>query len=557
MADIFSDILKATGGILNQLTTGDILADRKHASKLFVADNFKLVPKFGFLYHVFFDLNQEVMRDDPRNPFPQRMSEIGMMVKGIQLPTFTLDAKKFNAYNRPNYVRGKVTYNPLTITFHDDSSDLIRNFWFDYYNYYYRDSDYPEELYGVQHKYNSTRPTSKWGYSPRNSSVPRYINSIRIYSLSKQHFSEYVLINPVIKSFNHGEHQAGGNDTMTHTMTVEFETVLYYYGRVGPNITKGFADLHYDLSPSPLSVAGGGSRSIFGRGGVLETADDILYDLARGNYGSAIFKAGRLLQNVRRMDLKRAAIGEIFQIGKDILRGNNPGSTIFVPSIPGVSNDIGILGQKIGGAFNGIGGNGIGGAGNSNWMVGAAGIGLTLLAGNKTRSQEITNTTTYLDGRSPSTPVNALPSPADEDVVLAGYNVSNAIGGNPTINNGSELAVSGTQGGMNSTVQRKTYSVNIQARQQEIDRNQETITSLNRQLISINKTVGELEDKKAALIASGVDPADPRVTNITRQINQQLDIEQSIGQRVADLNDANNQLKQQNETDNYASAGLV
>lgn len=553
MADIFSDILKATGGILNQLTTGDILADRKHASKLFVADNFKLVPKFGFLYHVFFDLNQEVMRDDPRNPFPQRIPEIGMMVKGVQLPTFTLDAKRFNAYNRPNYVRGKVTYNPLTITFHDDSSDLIRNFWFDYFNYYYRDSDYPEELYGVPHKYNSTRPTNKWGYSPRNSSVPRYINSIRIYSLSKQHFSEYVLINPVIKSFNHGEHQSGNNDIMSHTMTVEFETVLYYYGRVGPNITKGFADLHYDLSPSPLSVAGGGSRSIFGRGGVLEAADDILYDLARGNYGAAIFKAGRVLQNIRHMDLKKAAIGEVLQIGKDILRGNNPASSIFVPSIPGISNDIGVLGQRIGGMFNGIGGGGT----NNNWLVGAAGLGLTALAASKTRSQEITNTTTYLDGKYPSTPVNALPSPADEDVVLSGYNVSNAIGGNPTMNNSAEFTSSGKQGGLDSTVQRKTYQLNMEVRQQEIDRNQETITLMNRQLISINKTVGELEDKKAALLATGVDSKDPRITNIVGQINQQLAIEQTIDQRIIDLNTANNKLKQENETDYTASIGLA
>ena len=291
MADIFSDVLKIAGGILNQAVTGDNLADRKHASKLFVADNFRLVPKFGFLYHVFIDLNTQVVRPDSQNPDPARFDELGMMAKSVGLPTFNMDVKKLNAYNRPNLVQGKITYNPISISFHDDSSNVVRNFWYDYYNYHYRDSDYDEAMYKIKHKYQAERPTNKWGYTPRNPLAPQYINSIRIYSLSRKNFSEYVLINPVIKSFNHGEHQAGSNDTMTHTMSVEFETVLYYYGKVGPNVVKGFADLHYDKTPSPLTVAGGGTRSVLGEGGVLEQTDDILYDLARGNYGAAAFKA--------------------------------------------------------------------------------------------------------------------------------------------------------------------------------------------------------------------------------------------------------------------------
>ena len=45
MADIFSDILKFAGTAITQALTPDTLKDYKHASQLFVADNYKLLPK--------------------------------------------------------------------------------------------------------------------------------------------------------------------------------------------------------------------------------------------------------------------------------------------------------------------------------------------------------------------------------------------------------------------------------------------------------------------------------------------------------------------------------
>jgi hypothetical protein len=53
-------------------------------------------------------------------------------------------------------------------------------------------------------------------------------------------------------------------------MTIEFETVLMSRGPVQTGIApKGFGGRHYDQSPSPLSLAGGGTTSVFGVGGVL------------------------------------------------------------------------------------------------------------------------------------------------------------------------------------------------------------------------------------------------------------------------------------------------
>ena len=374
MADIFSDILGFVGTAVNQALTGDNLRDYTHASKLFVGDNYKFAPKMGFLYHVAFDINREVADQNnetgerfvrsiayPDLNNPHSNYELGMMVKSVGLPKFSIDTKNYNAYNRPNIVQSKIKYDPVQISFHDDSADVVRNFWYDYFNYYYRDSDYNESLYQVPHKYNQYRQATNWGYTPRDTTGIRYLNSIRLYSLHQKRFSEYVLINPVIKSFAHGQHTAGESSLMQHDMTIEYESVLYFYGSVSSNTVKGFAELHYDRTPSPLTVAGGGTQSIGGQGGLLETADDVIYDLQQGNFGSAIFKAARGIKNASNMNLKQAAIGELLGLGTSILRGNNPSSSIYVPSMnSGIGGLIGGIGSSLSGTFNGLGNGGSG-----------------------------------------------------------------------------------------------------------------------------------------------------------------------------------------------------
>ena len=261
--------------------TNPILRDYKHASQLYVADNFNLVPKFGFLFHVFFDINTEAQRADPSNPITQE--EIGLLVRSIDLPKFSIDTKIHNAYNRPNIVQSKIKYDNINASFHDDSADIIRNFWFDYYNYYYRDADYGEEIYFKDHKYTTSEFTPGWGFTPRNRKSIPYLKSIRIYSLHHKKFSEYVLINPLIKSFRHGQHdQTTGDSLLTHDMTIEYESVLYNYGDVSSNTVKGFAQLHYDKTASPL------------RGKVpFVNASDMVHTLGQGSSFRTFNKASQ------------------------------------------------------------------------------------------------------------------------------------------------------------------------------------------------------------------------------------------------------------------------
>lgn len=322
---------------LKALGPGDSIKDYSHASKIFVSDNYRLSPKYGFLFHVAIDVNPEISRTDR-----DRILELGMMVKTAALPKFTVDTKTLNSYNRVNIVQNKIKYDPINITFHDDSADLVREFWYDYYSYYYRDSDYQNSVYSSAHKY-SSRQSDTWGYTPRSypNSQPgtqQFLRGIRIYSLHQKRFTEYLLVNPTITAFRHGDHQNGNNELMQHDMTIQFETVKYSHGYVSKNTVSGFADLHYDHRPSPLTPAGGGTKSILGPGGLLNTIDEVTTDLADGNYLSAAFKTARGMQNFKGADLKRMAGRELTNVGIDILRGNNPLSKVNVPSISSIAS---------------------------------------------------------------------------------------------------------------------------------------------------------------------------------------------------------------------------
>jgi hypothetical protein len=334
---------------LNQLGGGTNLKDYKHATRLFVDSNYRLAPKYGFLFHVAFDLNPNLNRLTN-----EAILEAGMLVKSAQLPKFTVDNKVYNAYNRPNIVQTKLKYDPITITFHDDSADVIRYFWWNYYQHYYRDSDHTPQTFNQPSKY-SDRQTQNWGYSPAaysntEGSVERMLNSIRVYSMHQRKFTEYTLINPTITSFKFGDHENNANNnTMEITMTVAYEAVLYSFGTIVPGQTvNGFAILHYDKTPSPLTPQGGGTQSILGPGGLTSALDVVSNQLGQGNWLGAGLTAFKSFNTFKGANLGQIASNELKTIGMNILTGNNPLSKIQIPSF--------------GGTFGGGGGSSVFGA---------------------------------------------------------------------------------------------------------------------------------------------------------------------------------------------------
>lgn len=344
MADIFNNFLK-------QIARGDQVRDFKHASRIFVDNNYRLSPKSSWIYHVFFDLNPQVcnIKDNAR------LIEHGMLVKAIDLPKFSIQSKVFNEYNRPNIVQTKVNYDTVSITFHDDMANVIRGFWADYFTYYYRDTDIGyssttgqvNPIHQTPSLYTDTQRDilNRFGYSPRSfdaAGEQQYINAIRIYSLHQKRFSEYTLVNPMIVSFNHGQHDTRANDGMESNMTVIYETMLYGSGYVTPATVRGFADLHYDKSPSPLTPQGGGTNSILGPGGILSAVDEIVKSGATGTaqgFGAAAFTLFRAFEKNKNVDLKGLAKAEIIQAATDILSLRNPADRFFIPTRGSLTNN--------------------------------------------------------------------------------------------------------------------------------------------------------------------------------------------------------------------------
>jgi|APGre2960657373_1045057.scaffolds.fasta_scaffold01021_4 hypothetical protein len=311
---------------LGQLGRGDEIKDYRHAAKTFVDGLYRLSPKTEGLFHVFINLNPEASAEVDQNS----QIEIGLLAKSAQLPKFNVQTKTYNAYNRKNIVQERINYDPISITFHDDMSNIVRDFWYKYYSYYYRDSDHSEALYGMEHKYKQ-RATQEWGFTPKSSGL-NFINAIRIYSLHQKSFSSYVLLNPTITNFQHGDQVQGSYEGLQHSMTIAYEAVQYEYGAVSGGTVQGFNIIHYDNSPSPLSSLGGGTTSILGPGGLVEGTSDVINNLANGNFGAAALGAFRTSNNFKNADLKSIAKSELEQTAKNILRGQNTQSTVFVPT---------------------------------------------------------------------------------------------------------------------------------------------------------------------------------------------------------------------------------
>jgi hypothetical protein len=126
---------------LKGFTATDSLRDYTHASKTFRTNAYELKPRFKFLFHVQFTLNVgEIQALKNAKIFgASEIYNLSLAVKTVDLPKYSIDTAVMNQYNRKRIVQTKINYDPVNITFHDDGGDNIREMWYQYYSYYYKD----------------------------------------------------------------------------------------------------------------------------------------------------------------------------------------------------------------------------------------------------------------------------------------------------------------------------------------------------------------------------------------------------------------------------------
>ena len=291
----------------------------------------------------------------------QNIPNLSLAVKTVDLPKFTVDSEVLNQYNRKRIVQKGIKYDPINVTFHDDSGDNIRELWYQYYSYYYND---PRQQYisnasptngrigTVQQKANGFSYNARdiyeqnrvgnindWGFIGESyldgtstaSGKPPFFKDIQIFGFDQHKYARYILINPVITSWSHDQYSYEEGGVMQNSMTIQYETVKYFNGGLGkPDKNVTWPDeAHYDMRRSPLNRPGS-TASIFGQGGLLSTGEGILEDLQSGSVAGLIGaaqKAGTAYNTWKGKDFKSVVQSEATALGKDALKTLGPGAT--------------------------------------------------------------------------------------------------------------------------------------------------------------------------------------------------------------------------------------
>jgi hypothetical protein len=154
--------------------------------------------------------------------------------------------------------------------------------WAIYYGYYIADRLNPTAAYNANHLRPVKTNLDNFRYGMDNDITAPFFDSVTIYTMSRRRFIGYTLINPRIKSWQHGGMDYSASEFNESNMSLEYEAVRYSAGTVSYNNPKGFANLHYDTVPSPLTVAGGGVATLTGEGGVLDGLESVFGDIGSG-----------------------------------------------------------------------------------------------------------------------------------------------------------------------------------------------------------------------------------------------------------------------------------
>ena len=217
---------------------GLIFKTYDHATKLYINDKLARAPKVGFLYYVSFKVNQNV----------NSITEVGLLVKKIDLPKFKIATETINQYNRKTNIQTKITYEPISIEFHDDNSDITNGLWKAYYQYYYADTgaDFSDNKFGEGYVQ----------YGLANGQTTPLFDSVDIYSLHQGNFTKFTLINPLVTQWDHDSlDQSDGFKTLKSKMVLNYENVVYNSGVIANDDQAGaFEQTYYDNQPGSVGM---------------------------------------------------------------------------------------------------------------------------------------------------------------------------------------------------------------------------------------------------------------------------------------------------------------
>jgi hypothetical protein len=254
---------------LNLLPSGPKgnLGDFQHASKIFVKNINRLHPRSKNLGYVHFSLDTAALRN-PSFQVPSVSQELGVLVKKADLPKANFDSVVKNQYNRKRIVYKNINYEPVSISFHDDTQGVMQQLYQKYYQHYS-----PDGLRNFNHDFPMRNKLNEKQFGLDRLDPGKdfpFFKRITLYTFSRKRFNGYSLFAPRIKSWAHGDIDYSSNDLIESSMSIEYEGFEYLSGSVTFTEPDGWASLYYDQVPSPLTLGGGGIR------GLLSPINDII-----------------------------------------------------------------------------------------------------------------------------------------------------------------------------------------------------------------------------------------------------------------------------------------
>jgi hypothetical protein len=335
MANAFVNFLKSAS-----LGSGN-LRDYQHASRLYLTNYYELTPKAGWIYYVeliinpkittFLDLissntNDLKTKKEEKKEFigwySKNKNRVGLLAKSVGMPKFNIATETLNQYNRKTVIQKSISYQPISIVFHDDMANVTTNLWKSYYQYYYGDSigaRSSDAKFVALPKYQNTKyqpfnDIQDNRYGLNNQQTDPFFISIDVYQLYQQKYTSFKIVNPLIKDWKHDDlDQTQGSRLLTNSMTLDYETVIYntentsIKNNTGTD-TVGFVNEYYDKTPSPLSIGGQGTVSILGKGGIINGAKTIFGNLGKPDISplgilQAALQTGNLVRNASNISL--------------------------------------------------------------------------------------------------------------------------------------------------------------------------------------------------------------------------------------------------------------
>ena len=146
------------------------------------------------------------------------------LVKTAEPPKPTFDTEIVDQYNKRRIIQKKITWDPITITFHDDSSSIVYSVLVDYMSYYYKEFSNTEPTDWNLDTVTNLVNGEDWGY--RANVLKYYFQNISLIWMSGGRGTRMRLIHPIITNIQFDQlDYADGSTPLEIAVTFEYEGV--------------------------------------------------------------------------------------------------------------------------------------------------------------------------------------------------------------------------------------------------------------------------------------------------------------------------------------------